>query len=126
MGLRKLYPDYEIKQTNIVFNFLGDFNNNLRKELSDLAHKKDFTKALTNSQKWIISQDCDITKKFYSLKHWMKHTFFLVQELLPRHCPQRASLRINCKLKRAEVYRDIHLLRYLDQWTVKVSMMLGT
>ena len=48
MGLRKLYPDYEIKQTNIVFNFLGDFNTALKKELSDLAHKKDVTKVLTN------------------------------------------------------------------------------
>ena len=43
LGLRKLYPDYEIKQTNIVFNFLGDFNTTLRKELSDLAHKKNVT-----------------------------------------------------------------------------------
>ena len=25
LDLRKLYPDYEIKKTNIVFNFLGDF-----------------------------------------------------------------------------------------------------
>ena len=53
LGLRnlKLYPDYEIKQTNIVFNFLGDFNTTLKKELSDLAHKKDVTKVLTNCQK---------------------------------------------------------------------------
>ena len=65
MGLRKLYPDYEIKQTNIVFN--RDFNNTLKKDLSNLAHKKDVTKALTNCQKWIISQNCEITKKCYSL-----------------------------------------------------------
>ena len=38
LGLRKLYTDCEIKQTNIVFNFLGDFNNTLKKELSDLVH----------------------------------------------------------------------------------------
>ena len=63
MGLRKLYPDYEIKQTITVFNFLGDFNNTLKKDLFDLAHKKDVTKALTNCQKWIISQNCEITKK---------------------------------------------------------------
>ena len=37
LGLRKLYSDYEIKQTNIVFNFLGGFNTTLKKELSDLA-----------------------------------------------------------------------------------------
>ena len=68
LGLRKLYPDYEIKQTNIVFNLLGDFKTTLKKELSDLAHKKDVTKVLTNRQKWIISQNCEITKKFYSLR----------------------------------------------------------
>ena len=75
LGLRKLYPDYEIKQTNIVFNFLGDFNTTLKKELSDLAHKKDVTKVLTNCQKWIISQNCEITKKFYSLRQWNTHFF---------------------------------------------------
>ena len=37
LGLRKLYSVYEIKQTNIAFNFLGD-----------LTHKKDVTKVLTN------------------------------------------------------------------------------
>ena len=67
MGLRKLYPDYEIKQTITVFNFLGDFNSTLKKDLFDLARKKDVTKALTNCQKWIISQNFEITKKFYGL-----------------------------------------------------------
>ena len=68
LDLQKLYPDYEIKQTNIVFNFLEDFNTTLKKELSDLAHTKDVTKVLTNCQKWIISQNCEISKKFCSLK----------------------------------------------------------
>ena len=63
LGLRKLYPDYNIKQTNIVFNVLGDFNNTLKKEPSDLSHKKDVTKVLTNCQKWIISQNCEISEK---------------------------------------------------------------
>ena len=39
---------FEIKQTNVVFNFLGDFNIILKEELSDLAHKKDVTEELTN------------------------------------------------------------------------------
>ena len=43
LGLRKLYLDYEIKQTSIVFNFLGDFNTTLKKELFDLPHTKDVT-----------------------------------------------------------------------------------
>ena len=68
LGLRKLYPDYEIKQTSIVFKFLGDFNNTLKKEISDLAHKKDVTKVLTNCQKWIISQNGEITEIFYILR----------------------------------------------------------
>ena len=75
LGLRKLYPDYNIKQTNIVFNVLGDFNNTLKKELSDLYHEKDVTKVLTNCQKWIISQNCEITEeKNYSFNQW--NTFF--------------------------------------------------
>ena len=51
LGLRKLYPDNEIKQINIVFNFLRDFNTVQKKELSDLAQKEDVTKMLTNCQK---------------------------------------------------------------------------
>ena len=66
LGLRKLYSEYEIKQTK--FNFLGDFNITLKKELSDLAHKEDVTKVLTNCQEWFITQNCEITKKFYSLR----------------------------------------------------------
>ena len=31
-----------------MFNFLGDFNTTLKKEISDLAHKKDVTKVLAN------------------------------------------------------------------------------
>ena len=50
LGLGKLYLDYKIKKTNIVFNFLGDFNTPLKRELSDFAHKKDVTKVLTNCQ----------------------------------------------------------------------------
>ena len=72
LGLRKLHPDYNIKQTNIVFNVLGDFNNTLKKEFSDLSHKKDVTKVLTNCQKWIISQNCEITEKKLQFKP-MKH-----------------------------------------------------
>ena len=42
LGLRRLrYPDNGIKQTNTVFNFMGDFNTTVKKELSDLARKKD-------------------------------------------------------------------------------------
>ena len=51
LGLRKLYADNEIKQINIVFNFLRDFNTVQKKELSDLAQKEDVTKMLTNCQK---------------------------------------------------------------------------
>ena len=40
----------------------------LRLGLSDLAHNRDVTKVLTNCQKWIISQNCEINKKFYSLR----------------------------------------------------------
>ena len=58
LGLRKLYSDYEIKQTNVMFNSLENLNNTLKKELSNLAHNKDVTKVLTNRQKWIISQNC--------------------------------------------------------------------
>ena len=94
LGLRKLYPEHEIKQTNVVLNFLGDFNIILNKELSDLAHKKDVTKVLTNCQKWIISQNCESTKTILQFK-LMKHKVFLpVQELLPRHCPQQGSEQI--------------------------------
>lgn len=64
-GLQKLYPYFEIKQTNIVLDFLPDFNTTLKREFSDLAHTKDVTKELTNCQKWIISQKCEITQKSY-------------------------------------------------------------
>ena len=65
LGLQKLYPYFEIKQTNIVLNFLPDFNTTLKRELSDPAHTKDVSRELTNCQKWIIEQKCEITQKFY-------------------------------------------------------------
>ena len=65
LGPQKLYPYFEIKQTNIVLNFLPDFNT-LKRELSDLAHMKHITRELSTCQKWIISQKCEITTKFYS------------------------------------------------------------
>ena len=67
LTMRSSKPIYEIKQTNIVFNFLGGFSNTLKSKVSDLAHKKDVAKELTNCQKWIISQNCEITKNVWRL-----------------------------------------------------------
>ena len=85
LDLWKLYSDYEIMQTNTVSNPLEDFNCTLKKELSNVEHNKDVTtmKVLANSQKWIISQNPQPSL------NPKKHTSFLVQELLPRRCPQQ-------------------------------------
>ena len=71
LGLRKLYPDFEIKQINVVCNFLGDFNSTIEKELSDLAHNNETNELLTNCQKWIITQNCEASHKeiLNSLRH---------------------------------------------------------
>ena len=60
LGLRKLYRDFKIKQTTIVFNFPGDFNTTLKKEPSDVAHKEDVTKVLADCRRWIISQNWEL------------------------------------------------------------------
>ena len=73
--MRSSKPIYEIKQTNIVFYFLGGFSDTLKKKVSDLAHKKDVAKALTNCQKGIISQKYEITKNCWSLNQYNTHSF---------------------------------------------------
>ena len=63
LGLWKRYSDYEIKQTNMVLNSLGDFNSTLKKEVSSLERNKDLTKVLTNRQK-LCHRTVNSPKKF--------------------------------------------------------------
>lgn len=64
-GLKRLNPDYSITQINIVFDFLGNFNCELTKNLQELTGKKNNYDIIEKCQKWIISQNCEIIKKLH-------------------------------------------------------------
>jgi len=66
--LKNLYKDCrEINQINIVFDFLGGYHVKLEKELSKIIENKKQTDYLIKKmQKWIVAQNNEIVKKFYS------------------------------------------------------------
>ena len=64
-SLKRLYPDHEIIQINIVFDFLSGFHKDLvsklhRVGLSNVLH------LIRKCQRWIISQNCEIIKALYT------------------------------------------------------------
>jgi len=65
LGIKNLYPGYKVKLINIVFDYLGAYYKPLHKEPNMLFGPQ--VPRLTNewSQKWNISQDCEIVKRFF-------------------------------------------------------------
>lgn len=66
-GIKELYPQYKVVSVEIVFDFLGFYNTELHQDMNKIVdEKKDVDLLLQQSQKWIISQNCEIVKKFYN------------------------------------------------------------
>ena len=65
-GIKNIYRDCTVIQKNIVFDFLGGYHNVLEKEINSLTTNSQETDyLLKKSQKWILSQNAEIVKKFY-------------------------------------------------------------
>ena len=56
-----------MKLITIVFDYLGIYNKNLDKELNMLFGPKVAKVTIERSPKWVISQNCEIVKRFPSM-----------------------------------------------------------
>ena len=64
--LHKIYKDYKVKQINIVMDFLANFGKTLPNELKSLGiDSKEILLVLQQSQKWIMTKNCNIVKRIY-------------------------------------------------------------
>ena len=65
LGVKSLYPGHKVSSVEVVFDFLAAYSINLEKELTKiLEDKKVVNVMIERSQKWIISQNCEIVKRF--------------------------------------------------------------
>ena len=71
LGIKNLYPGYIVKLITIVFDFLGAYYKDLDKELNMLFGPKVARLTIERSQNWVISQNCEIVKRFSCVKQWL-------------------------------------------------------
>ena len=64
LEIRNLYPGYKVKLITIVFDYLGANYKYLDKELNVLFEPKVARLTIELSQKLVISQNCEILKRF--------------------------------------------------------------
>ena len=65
LGVKSLYPGHKVSSLQVVFDFLAVHPIDLAKELADiLQDKKAVGVTIEKAQKWIISQNCEIVKRF--------------------------------------------------------------
>ena len=64
-GVKSLYPRHKVSSIEVVFVFIAAYSINLEKELTKILEDKKVVNAkIERSQKWIISQNCGIAKRF--------------------------------------------------------------
>ena len=68
LRIKNLYPGYKVKLITIVFYFLGAYYKDLDKELNMLFGPKVARLTIERSQNWVISQNCEIVKRFSCVK----------------------------------------------------------
>ena len=64
LGIKNLYPGYKVKIITLVFDYLGAYYKYLDKELNMLFGPKVARLTIEQSKKWVISQNCEIVKRF--------------------------------------------------------------
>ena len=65
-GIKKEYKSSSVYQINIVFDFLGGHHEQLRNNLRSITNTdKELSYLIERCQKWILSQNVNIVKKFY-------------------------------------------------------------
>ena len=67
IGLRSLYSGHKVSSVEVIFDFLAAYSTHLENKLTKiLQNKRVVSKTIEKSQKWIISQNCVIVKRFAS------------------------------------------------------------
>jgi len=65
LGVKSLYPGHKVSSREVVFDFLAAYSINIQKKLAKfLEDKKVVNVTIEKSQKWIVSQNCVVVKKF--------------------------------------------------------------
>ena len=63
IGVNNLYSGHKVSGIDVIFDFLVAYSTHLENELTKILHdKKVVSKTIEKSQKWIISQNCEIVK----------------------------------------------------------------
>ena len=64
--IKREYKGTSVYQINIVFDFLGGHHEQLRNDLRSITNTdKELSYLIERCQKWILSQNVNIVKKFY-------------------------------------------------------------
>ena len=66
LGIKNLYPGHKVKLITVVFDFLAAYYKDLEEELTSILDNNLAKTTIERSQKWIISQNCEIVKGFLS------------------------------------------------------------
>ena len=65
LGVKSLYSIHKVSRMQVAFDFLAAHSIDLAKELANiLQDKKAVGVTIEKAQKWIISQNCEIVKRF--------------------------------------------------------------
>ena len=62
LGIKNLYPDHKVNLITVVFDFLAVYYKDLEEELTSILDDNLAKTTIERSQKWIISQNCEIVK----------------------------------------------------------------
>lgn len=68
-GIKRMYPEHCVRQLTIVFDYLGGYHSELdtgMKDVLSISKERERQWLITNCQKWVISQNCEIVKTFYA------------------------------------------------------------
>ena len=68
-SLERMYPEFKVDQINVVFDFLACYSKQFHTKMEAfIEDSKITTLILEQSQKWIMSQNCEIVRYFYARK----------------------------------------------------------
>ena len=66
LGIKNLYLGHKVKLITVVFDFLAVYYKDIEEELTSIVDNNLAKTTIERSQKWIISQNCEIVKRFLS------------------------------------------------------------
>ena len=77
IGVKSLYSGHKVNNIEVIFDFLAAYSTDLENELTKtLQDKRVVSKTIEKSQKWIISQNCEIVTEKIRVIFLDIHFFF--------------------------------------------------